>query len=1006
MNEKIKPIYNELRINLIVNYSISNLTFKIIDKEFKELIEKRKKEEEEFILNNEEIKSILHETLISFGLSTNEIDQSINIIKDDNTGQKFNNNMLLVNFSDEHLMQQISDLLEKFIPLYKNYNITIEEIFCKILNKAHEHFSFFYKNNQFSEINSNGEIKIIDNANFSSQETKVTLDELPVYKIFPSNINFVYYDDNSKKIENNVLFSEVFMKKFSNTPEPFKTIKLNFIKENCEEQQSFKKQPEESFVNKRFIKLLTFFGNQDLICQKLIGSSKYGVPLLHITKQDITYLIKNLRENEKGLYSLSTKLEKELIAFTNSFFDRPKGIILDGPPRSGKTYSTGIILKYLNLFQIYRPLVAGDFMQSLQGQSEKMIDAITGRCDVLPWEICVLYIDEVDSLAPNRNSQNLSQSQNSILGQFLAITDGNKKKFNLLMIATTNRLAAMDPAFEQRYDIKIFLGVPNYEARRHWIDNVVKEYINNTDKKELNILRDEVFPFKNQILNMTLNFSAQAVLKVLGNIITNIEHHFNDLKDIKISSNFEKIENVIYDSLRDTCKSNNIYLGKYLLPDLVKEMGNKFDQSFEFTEITDLINLFDEKKQNKITPTKRILIDLNEKKGKEVIQVEYKNHIELNNSDKIIIKDTLEFINLIKNFDNEYSEDELNKLLGSNLNNQEIPDKRFLNNRNFLLNEDDKANKLIEKINSIYKEFRDKVPEIKELVKDLSEDDSSNKILHILDRMIECIVNSTSSRNKINCYGSILNFQKEDILKILLYLAMKSNMDYILLVDMEYFKKKTIISDEKIAEELNYLVEESKKYDKSMIIFDLDSICGLTYEFSQLKQELIYSSKISYKADESDGGFSYKYTHPTAFKIALEHFLSSATGNNNNWFIAISSHNKITLDFKLKLDWPLNQSGAKFELEMEENLREKKCKFCKETFTEKTNKHGSCYRHLLDIFYIDQEYQIKVEIFNFEKNKFIENLRARLVNKEILEETYKFEISKYLEKNQLPNHQE
>ncbi len=70
---------------------------------------------------------------------------------------------------------------------------------------------------------------------------------------------------------------------------------------------------------------------------------------------------------------------------------------------------------------------------------------------------------------------------------------------------------------------------------------------------------------------------------------------------------------------------------------------------------------------------------------------------------------------------------------------------------------------------------------------------------------------------------------------------------------------------------------------------------------------------ISYKADESDGGFSYKYAHPSTFKIALDNFLSSISSVNNNWFVAISSHNKITMDFKLKLDGPLNQSGQKFE---------------------------------------------------------------------------------------------
>ncbi len=58
-------------------------------------------------------------------------------------------------------------------------------------------------------------------------------------------------------------------------------------------------------------------------------------------------------------------------------------------------------------------------------------------------------------------------------------------------------------------------------------------------------------------------------------------------------------------------------------------------------------------------------------------------------------------------------------------------------------------------------------------------------MLHILELIIEYIINSSSCKNKINCYGSFTKFKKDDILKILLYLAMKNNIDNILLIDME-----------------------------------------------------------------------------------------------------------------------------------------------------------------------------------------------------------------------------
>ena len=42
-----------------------------------------------------------------------------------------------------------------------------------------------------------------------------------------------------------------------------------------------------------------------------------------------------------------------------------------------------------------------DFNKTYVGQGEEMVNGITERC-VLLWELCVLFIDEIDGLAPNR----------------------------------------------------------------------------------------------------------------------------------------------------------------------------------------------------------------------------------------------------------------------------------------------------------------------------------------------------------------------------------------------------------------------------------------------------------------------------------------------------------------------------------------------------------------------------------------------------------------------------
>jgi len=44
-----------------------------------------------------------------------------------------------------------------------------------------------------------------------------------------------------------------------------------------------------------------------------------------------------------------------------------------------------------------------------------MIDAIADRCDVLPWELCVMFIDEIDGIAPARVKQSTEEHSVNLL---------------------------------------------------------------------------------------------------------------------------------------------------------------------------------------------------------------------------------------------------------------------------------------------------------------------------------------------------------------------------------------------------------------------------------------------------------------------------------------------------------------------------------------------------------------------------------------------------------------
>lgn len=80
--------------------------------------------------------------------------------------------------------------------------------------------------------------------------------------------------------------------------------------------------------------------------------------------------------------------------------NRPKAVLFEGPPGTGKTTSAKIIAQQVNIPLIYIPLEA--VMSKFYGESEKKLADL--------WEACaglgraIIFIDEIDAIAGNRSS--------------------------------------------------------------------------------------------------------------------------------------------------------------------------------------------------------------------------------------------------------------------------------------------------------------------------------------------------------------------------------------------------------------------------------------------------------------------------------------------------------------------------------------------------------------------------------------------------------------------------
>ncbi|MBO9519640.1 MAG: CDC48 family AAA ATPase [Porphyrobacter sp.] len=149
--------------------------------------------------------------------------------------------------------------------------------------------------------------------------------------------------------------------------------------------------------------------------------------------------------------------------FTRLGVDPPKGVLLHGPPGTGKTRLAQAVANESDaeFFTINGPEIMG----SAYGESEKRLREVFEQAQrSAP---AIVFIDEIDSIAPKR--QNVTgEAEKRLVAQLLTLMDGLQARSNLVVIAATNRPDAIDEALRRpgRFDREIIIGVPDEQGRR------------------------------------------------------------------------------------------------------------------------------------------------------------------------------------------------------------------------------------------------------------------------------------------------------------------------------------------------------------------------------------------------------------------------------------------------------------------------------------------------------------------------------------------------------------
>jgi len=149
--------------------------------------------------------------------------------------------------------------------------------------------------------------------------------------------------------------------------------------------------------------------------------------------------------------------------FSRMGIQPPKGVLLYGPPGTGKTLMAKAVANETNanFISIRGPQLLSKWV----GESEKAIRQTFRKArQVSP---CIVFFDELDSLAPSRGGDVGSNVSERVVNQLLTELDGLEEMEDVMVIGATNRPDMIDPALIRsgRFDRLVMLGEPGEEGR-------------------------------------------------------------------------------------------------------------------------------------------------------------------------------------------------------------------------------------------------------------------------------------------------------------------------------------------------------------------------------------------------------------------------------------------------------------------------------------------------------------------------------------------------------------
>lgn len=173
----------------------------------------------------------------------------------------------------------------------------------------------------------------------------------------------------------------------------------------------------------------------------------------------------------------------------------PKGVLLFGPPGTGKTMLAKAMAGESEV--AFLQTSASEFKNKYVGESEANIRRIFATAK--KYAPSIIFIDEIDAIGKKRTGSEFAKVEEGMLNALLTEIDGfdppNLKRPVFVLAATNFGVsgqggsvsAELDEALLRRFDNKIYVDLPNKDERQEYIDHII-----NRNPKFYNLSKDAV----------------------------------------------------------------------------------------------------------------------------------------------------------------------------------------------------------------------------------------------------------------------------------------------------------------------------------------------------------------------------------------------------------------------------------------------------------------------------------------------------------------------------------